>query len=279
MESSSLLEDARRRYPGAPDDQLVIAIAEELVELLDLQPPVDPAIIASYQGVARIENGPLGWAGCLMVDDDQLVIRVRETDSPGRRRFTACHEVAHTFFPGYRHQPQYRCSPLATKTRRDPTEMLCDLAASELLLPRRYVEVVISEATFGLDDVEGLAKACDASLEAAARRFVSLWPEPSLFIRMELMTKPSRPHEEPKLRVSASTANGSWPYLPMFKSVTDDHVLNDCLEGIYVDCIASLDDVAGRPLGSVELHARLYGFVDSDGEYRNRVLVIARHPI
>ncbi|MEO7572378.1 MAG: ImmA/IrrE family metallo-endopeptidase [Acidimicrobiales bacterium] len=274
---SSLLEEARLRLPHATDEELVVAIATELVDLLDLEPPVEPGMIASYQGIHRIERSPLGWAGCLLTDKDQLVIRVRSTDSPGRQRFTILHEVAHTFLPGYRHATQYRCTPMSTRGRREPNEVLCDIVASELLMPARYVRSAITQASFDLDAVSDLALDCDASLEAAARRFITLWPEPSLLIRMELTTKPRDPAGEPKLRVTSTLTNGTWPYMPVHKSIGKDHVLNQCLDGISVDGFADLDDLTRQPVGPVELHARHYPFVDSEGAHRERVLVIARH--
>jgi len=276
MAFDSLLEEARGRNPSATDEALIVSVAADLVELLDLNPPIEPEIVASYQGIGRVERSPLAWAGCLVSDGDDLIIRVRQTDSPGRQRFTICHEVAHTFFPGYRHSPQFRCTPLAAPTRRDPIEMLCDVAASELLLPARYVKSVIATSSFDLDTVESVAEECDASLEAAARRLVSLWPEPSLLLRMERITKPREPRGEPKLRVSSTVTNGDWPFMPAYKSVRDDHVLNECLRGSPVDCIADLDDLASTRVGLVELHARPYPFTDSEGVHHDRVLALAR---
>lgn len=276
MAFGSLLEEARSRDPAATDEALVVAIAADLVELLDLEPPIEPGLVASYQGIRRIERSALAWAGCLVREGDDLVIRVRDTDTPERQRFTICHEIAHTFLPGYRHAPQYRCTPLAARRRRDPVEVLCDVAASELLLPARCVSAFVAGASFDLDAVEALGERCEASLEAAARRFISLWPEPSLLIRMELTTKPSDRHGEPKLRVSSTLANGPWPYMPAYKSVGDDHPLNACLEGTSIDCIADLDDIASTATGAVELHARPYPFLDSEGVHRERVLAVAR---
>lgn len=272
----SLFEEAQRRSPKASDEALVIGIATELVEVLGLEPPIKPEIVASYQGIHRIQRSPLSWAGCLVAEGDELVIYVRNTDTPGRQRFTILHEVAHTFLPGYEYAPQYRCTPLSTRARRDPNEALCDIAASELLMPSRYVQAVIVGSSFDLDAVSALAQDCDASLEAAARRFITLWPEPSLLIRMERTTKPRDPHGEPKLRVTSTLANGTWPYMPVHKSVADHHVLNQCLDGTFVDCIAEIDDLTRQPAGPVELHAGHYPFVDSEGVHRERVLVIAR---
>ncbi len=276
MDVSSLLEQARQREPSATDEELIVAIAEEIVESLDLQPPIDERMLASYVGIKRVEVCDLPWAGCLVADGDDLVIRVRASDPAGRQRFTICHEVAHTFLPGYRHSAQYRCTPLSSKARRDPHEVLCDIAASALLLPARHMRAAVESADFGFDSIEELAEACGASLEATARRFIDHWPEPSVMIRLEVMTKPREPEGEPKLRVASSVLNGTWPFFPAYKSVSEDHVLNDCVVGASVCCKASLDCIAVSRVGNVELHARPYPFIDGDGDLRMRVLAIAR---
>lgn len=278
MAFESLLEAARRRQPAATDEQLIVAVAAELVDVLDLEPPVEPEILASYQGIHRIERTPLGWAGCLVTEGDELVIRVRNTDPLGRQRFTVFHEVAHTFLPGYQHATQYRCNPLSEQGRRHPNEVLCDIAASELLMPARHVRSLIDQADFDFEAVRQLADDCDASLEAAARRFVGLWPEPSVLIRLEHTTKPSEPNGEPMLRVTSTLTNGDWPYMPRHKSLPDDHIIYECINGPDIDCVGDLDDLTKATLGTVELHARHCPFVDSEGANHERVLVIARHP-
>lgn len=278
MALDSLLEQARAVNPSAKDEDLIVDVAANLIDLLDLELPVEPEIVASYQGIARIVRSPLQWAGCLIEEGGELVIRVRSTDTARRQRFTTFHEIAHTFFPGFQHATQYRCTPLAPQSRPSSTEALCDLAASELLMPRRYVEPIVAASAFGLDAVADLADACEASLEAAARRFVSLCSEPCLFLRMELTTKPSERsgREAPKLRVVSSLTKGQWPFIPAYKSVRDAHVLYECVGGVEVSCVSDLDDLSKKALGDLEVHARHTPFVDSEGELRDRVLVLAR---
>lgn len=276
MPNLSLLEEARSRRPLATDAELIVDVVADLIDVLDLAPPVDPEMVASYQGIRRIVRSPLAWAGCLVTEGDELTIHVRDSDPVGRQRFTICHEVAHTFFPGFRFAPQYRCTPLSTRSARDPIEVLCDLAASELLMPARHISTALQSASFDLDTVHELAGDCDASIEAAARRLVSLWPEPCALIRLELMTKPSAPNAEPKLRVTSTFTNGTWPYMPRHKSLGDHHVLNDCLNGAYVDCVTDIDDLTKGVVGPVEVHARHYPFSDNEGVPHERVLVLAR---
>ena len=151
-----------------------------------------------------------------------------------------------------------------------------DLAASEMLLPARHVRAALDSLRFGLDAVETIAKEFDASLEASARRLVSLSDEPALFIHFELRTKPSEPAGEPRLRVVSTLAHGIWPFIPAHKSVDGAHVLNDCLTGGEVRCVSNIDALCGFPFGDVELHARSYPFSDSEGVHHVRVLALAR---
>lgn len=237
MDSHSLLEAARSADPTAADEALIVAISRALVDDLDLEPPVDPATVASYQGIQRIEQALIPWAGCLVPGEDEVVIRVRSTDGPGRQRFTALHEVVHTFFPGFRYATQYRCTPRPLSTNRTAdVEMLCDVGASELLQHHRHCSSLITAASFDLDSVEELATVCQSSLEAAGRRFVALWPKPCLLVRLERMPKPSEPNGAPKLRISSTVSSGDWPFLPRFKSLPDDHILATCLEQEDLRC-------------------------------------------
>src|SRR5690349_3174556 len=110
---TSLLEAERMRQPGAPDAECVRAIAAAVINELQIdEPPVDAAMVASWLGVANVVTDPsLLEAGCLICRDGKLEVRVRESDSAGRQRFTICHECGHTFFPEYQRETRYRCTP------------------------------------------------------------------------------------------------------------------------------------------------------------------------
>lgn len=276
MDTLSLLEQAREYDPAASDEDLIVGIARNLVDFLGCEPPVDPKMVASLQGIHRIEECELDWAGCLLNEEERTIIRVRSTDPRSRQRFTIFHEIAHTFLPGYSLQPQYRCTPGSRNAARDHNEQLCDLAASELLMPAEHMRRALAQSALDFGTVEELAQRFDASLEATARRVVSLWGRPALFVRFDLTTKPSDPHGTPKLRVASSIATGDWPFIPAYKSVSDDHVLYGCLSGQDIACITDLDDLSGRPIGKVALRARSYPYFDSEGVHHARILVIAR---
>lgn len=272
MSGLSLLEHARAARPGVDDTNLVIDIASGLVDEMELEPPVDAELVASWQGIAAVEEAHSEWAGCLVPTSDGLIIRVRESDGWTRQRFTILHEVAHTFMPGFRIENQYRCLP---GKPRDDIEALCDLAASELLMPRALVADYLAGARLGFDLVEDIAATFDASLEATARRVVTLWSRPALFVQLEHRTAPREPAgAEPKLRVEAFHAQGPWPHIPKHKSLDLAHPAYDALAGSEITIVGSLDSLCKKRLGDLEIHARSYPWIN-EGTRIDRVMLLA----
>ena len=160
-----------------PAEELMVKLCTDLLHAAETRAPVDVRLLASFRGATvRIADQP--HAGHLALEGDRLVISVRANDSEERRRFTVCHEVCHTFFPGFR-QGRLRTDPEVERfDRGDPEEYLCDLGASELLLPRADFLAQLPE-TFDIDDVLRLAPRFQASLEATAFRCVNLSPGPA----------------------------------------------------------------------------------------------------
>jgi hypothetical protein len=278
MGQLSLLEQARIDVPHVTDEERVALLAAELIEEMGANPPIDLEMIASWQGVAKIEVEEIPWAGCLINDGGQVVMKLRSSDPRRRRRFTGFHEVGHTFCPGFRLEPQYRCTPNMVPTRPD-IEGLCDVVASELLFPRRLVEADLAQAAFGLDTVAELADRYDGSFEAAAHRFVNLWPEDTLLLVLEPGFRKEElddPEAVAKLRVRSAHAGGTWPFIPKNKSVLEESPLERALQGEFVDEGTTLDGLC-TPVAGVDVSARLTPY-RRNGEIVNRVLALYRRP-
>jgi hypothetical protein len=274
------LELARLEHPGTPDAQLVVQLAQRTLDELPMEPPINHEIVASLRDVIRIEEAPIPWSGFLAHTDDGLVITLRESDSDGRKRFTVFHEVMHTFLPGFGTQVQYRCDPTlavpdATQFRDPALESLCDLGAAELLFPQPHflADLAGNPATFTL--VEELAARYDASVEATARRVVSLHPTRTLLLVLTLGCKPSEPNARPQLRVQSAQAGGRWPYVPRYKSVPDDGIFGRALRGEMIDeIVSSLGTLTSNAITDVQVSARLYPYIDDRGEQHMRVLAL-----
>jgi len=272
----SLLEHARLEIPTATDAERVAILAQRMIDELDARPPIDLEMVASWQGIEKVDIADIPWAGCLINDGGRILMRLRRGDSRRRRRFTGFHEVGHTFCPGFRLEPQFRCNP--PTPRQSPIEVLCDVVAGELLYPRRLVERDLAAADFGIETVVALAESYDGSFESAGHRFVSLWPEDTLLLVLEpgIRREEEGTHADPKLRVRSVHANGKWPYIPRNKSVEAAHPLGRALSGELVDERGQLDGLC--PSGpEVDISARLIPYA-RDGERVNRVLALFRQP-
>ncbi len=272
----SLLEQARLEIPAASDAERVAILARRVIAELDARPPIDLEMVASWQGVDRIDVADIPWAGCLINDGGHILMQLRRGDSRRRRRFTGFHEIGHTFCPGFRLEPQFRCNPPTPTT--SPLEVLCDVAAGELLYPSRLVERDLAAANFGIDTVVALADDYDGSLESAAHRLVSLWPEDALMIVLEpgIRREEAGTEAEPKLRVRSVHAKGDWPFIPRNKSVEPDHPLGRALLGELVDEHGHLEGLCSSG-PDVDVSARLIPY-SRDGETVDRVLALYRRP-
>jgi hypothetical protein len=236
-------------------------------------------MVASYQGVAEVRRCLLPNAGCLVTDPQtgRTEIRLRATDHPRRQRFSGFHEVTHTFMPGYRLETQWRCDPSPARLAKAQLEQLCDVGASELLLPRRHVGTDIEEAGFGMQTVFDLTDAYQASVQASAHRLVDLWPEDALLLVAELANKPADgAGAEPRLRVQYARASGAWPFVRRHKSIREEDPLSRALAGELVDERAVLSGVCAGEVDGLEVSARLCPYTDAEGARHDRVIALYR---
>lgn len=254
----SLFEQLSRVEPALSDEDVVRRLCEDLLDEADVMPPVNVKLLASLRGIARIEERLQPWDGVLAPEKGRFVVGVRASDGVERQRFTVLHEAGHTLLPGFSEARQYRCE--GPKTR---DEQLCDIAAAELLLPRRFFVSDLREAGPGLAGVEALAAAYEASIEATALRSVDLVPNRAILLVFRVGHKPSehgRENEcEPKLRLSWAHGQGRWPYMPKHKSADGGSPFMRAYEGEVVDEVGTLGELAGAQGGRVMISARRYG--------------------
>jgi hypothetical protein len=254
----SLFEQLSHAEPALSDEEVVRRLCEDLLDESAVAPPVNVELLASIRGIARVEQRPQPWSGVLAPTGNGLIVGVRATDGVERQRFTILHEAGHTMLPGFAESRHYRCD--GPKNRE---EQLCDIAASELLLPRRFFVRDFAQASPGLEGIEELSNSYEASIEATALRAVALGQEAGMLLVFKVAHKPSEKGREdecePKLRLSWSHGRGDWPYMRQHKSVSDGSPIQRALEGELVDEIGTLGDLAGDEHGPVKISARRYG--------------------
>jgi Zn-dependent peptidase ImmA (M78 family) len=142
--------------------------------------PLEMDLVASFLGIGRSDEPPSHSADAELVPmgNGRVAIRVNPDRPETRKRFSVAHEVSHTFFPEY--ETRTWCRTDARFRRRDDpndlVEMLCDVGASELLLPLPWFAEDAALVSTGAALSE-LAQKYGASPEATLRRYAELHSE------------------------------------------------------------------------------------------------------
>lgn len=142
-------------------------------------PPFDPFALAGLMQIdvvprenlydARVVSGAAG-----------ATIEFNPTRPRGRVRFSVAHELAHTFFPDFEETTRYRSSPTAAPSDEWQLELLCNIAASELLMPVGSFTDLKHEP-LEIERLMELRKSFDVSTEALLLRVAKLTDVPSAF--------------------------------------------------------------------------------------------------
>jgi Zn-dependent peptidase ImmA (M78 family) len=135
-------------------------------------PPVPVEKIIKSKGIV-LQFAPLedDLSGMAYIKDDVGIIGVNALHHPNRQRFTAAHELAHHLLHAKDIQKAVHVDKGFRMLLRDDVssqgvdrlEIEANAFASELLMPRKFVDLVLGPAGLDLED--------DAGIEALAKRF------------------------------------------------------------------------------------------------------------
>lgn len=239
-EAQALIQKTHESDPVRAITKLAAALIDETG--LD-QPPFDPCIMASFQGVQQVRYIPMRSAARIVPGEGGLIIEVNETHSRGKQNFSIDHEIAHTLMPTY---TGWLIDDAVTGHFGDASEeeLLCDIGASALLLDPRWLRPYAQEAGPSMATVLWLAQMFGASLQATVLKLaeLDLWPcsyvlwEPGyrkgerveqgqpLLPGMNAFGQP-----QPKFRVTYVYSAPSFGYfVPHNKSIEDSSLVVQC---------------------------------------------------
>lgn len=165
------------------------------------RPPFVSAEFARSYGIRSIEKAKLGqMSGVLLKVHDGYVIKLNEEHPEVRQNFSCAHEIGHILFnelnlERYVQAIEYRrFNPTKEREARAVArERLCDIAATELLMPDEIFGKYLSVLGVSVQSIEPLAKTFKVSRTAAAIRIAEVGSERCL----ALLWKP-RPVNKPK---------------------------------------------------------------------------------
>jgi hypothetical protein len=124
--------------------------------------------------------------------------------------FSIAHEISHTFFPNSITGARFRNICANESKEANELERLCDLGASELLMPTSAFQAAAGSVGFSLSNVPTLMQFFGSSFEATAFRLASAHPGIAIagLLRYRLRIGDSvRSGAYPKHSCSSSTLN------------------------------------------------------------------------
>ena len=234
---------------GTADPAAAIhAMAQELVADSGLRRPAQNLpLVASLQDIVAIEPCAMTDAGRLLPTERGLVIQVNAGHPATRRNFSACHEVSHTLIPTFHTGSKRKIDASTGLYDIDAEEeYLCDLGASEILLPTGEFAAALGMSGISIPTLLALAAEFGASFEATAIKTVRLGMADLGIIVWEPAWKPSQvadiaepslfanddvPLPEQKLRIRYAFCSGDMAlhFFPKSKSIEGDSLVGQAL--------------------------------------------------
>jgi hypothetical protein len=140
-------------------------------------PPYDPFKLAELMHIRLVPREDL-YDARIVVGDERPQIEFNPTRPRGRVRFSVAHELAHTFFPDYQEVIRYRGGATEKTADEWQLELLCNVAAAELLMPVGSFRSLEDEP-LRIERLMDLRKTFDVSTEALLLRVAKLTEQPS----------------------------------------------------------------------------------------------------
>jgi hypothetical protein len=140
-------------------------------------PPYDPFKLAKLRHIEVRAISDVRDARTISSGSGRFLIEYNPTVPETRMRFSICHEIAHTFFPDCSETVRHRNSWHEDRNDAWQLEMLCNIAAAELLMPIGSFEQVVTTAP-SLVDLLHSRSSFRVSTEAILLRFAKLTQVP-----------------------------------------------------------------------------------------------------
>lgn len=172
---------------------LIIERSRQLVEtLIDKRghdsPPFLPEELAHLMGIKEIIKEDIGEVSAVIIKlSDGHKIKVNSKQRLVRQNFSIAHEIGHILFSEL-NMGKY-IKDIATKTfnphalyraQSNAMERLCDIAATELLMPDSIFRKYLLDFGISINSVEQLADIFMVSVPAAAIRIAEVSPDPCI---------------------------------------------------------------------------------------------------
>jgi O-acetyl-ADP-ribose deacetylase (regulator of RNase III) len=233
-------------------------------------PPFDPFKLADLLSIPVAPRQELADARTVPTVGGRVCIEYNPTRPPGRLRFSVAHEIAHTFFPDVAELARYRSTGSKEPTDSWQLELLCNIAAGELLMPTETLEHLDREP-LDIERLLGFRRRYDVSTEALLRRVAKLTTQPAAVFAAARL---NADRASSAFRLDYLVGSRAWsPKVNRGLRIPSKSVLSECTAIGYTakrkeDWSSSLSDVSvecvGIPAYPGERYPRVVGLLRPD---------------
>lgn len=233
-------------------------------------PPFDPAALAHWLNIDVVPREDIRDARTLSGKDDRLRIEFNPNRSRGRIRYSIAHEIAHTFFPDCAEVVRNRSAKSEQVGDEWQLEMLCNIAAAELIMPVGSLPD-LRQASLDIDDLMELRREYDVSTEALLLRYIRLTPQSRALFSA---SRQEQGAYAGRYRIDYAVASSSWTSsLPLGTYLGDNTILSQCTaigftakgSEIWPECGGFQLQCVGIPPYPEMTYPRVIGIVSRDG--------------
>ncbi len=180
-----------KRYYWTNESVLLIAENEDPIETITTKarklvldylenggdgPPFDPFKLAKFCRINVIATDNVRDARTRS-DGESFTIEFNPNRASARIRYSIAHEIAHTLFPDCHAEVRNRATHTEMKKDEWQIEMLCNVAAGEILMPvGSFPELRVEKIP--IEQIVDLQKRFEVSIESLLLRFIRLTSEP-----------------------------------------------------------------------------------------------------
>lgn len=165
---------------GDPVKEIQRKIHKQILDAMDegwTGPPYDPTKLAEIMGIKVIPNQDIPDAQLVPRGGSRLEIEFNPNQPRSRIRFSLAHEIAHTMFPDHAEAVRHRSRGACGDDWQ--VEMLCNLAAAQVLMPADS-KSSLRAIRMSMENAVRAKNMYEASFEAVLLRMVGLTKEPAV---------------------------------------------------------------------------------------------------
>ncbi len=188
-------------------------------------PPFDPVRLANLIGISVQPQVEIIDARTVPSGPNKIIIEYNPQQAPERIRFSVAHEIAHTFFPDCAEKIRTRTREHVPGSDEWQLEMLCNIAASELIMPLGSF-LNLREQPVVIEELMRLRSNFQVSAEAILIRVTKLTHDPLL-----MFCASPQPIESGRIlyRLDYTIPSRAWTgIVPRGLLIGPDSVLNEC---------------------------------------------------